>query len=249
MKNLSRQKRFCIFCAVSVVHEGGFPWSPGSAIPSGIGLAPSLANFSSVCFLLCSITRLCLKYVTCNPPAPQTISHSSQSASPCPNSSLSFPLPSQSLFPFRSHDLGAPPDPPKSPEKGQTKRTVHTQLAAHSLSNPFPSMPHAPSALSLSLMLSTMPLRSKQAKKSSRARQQCARDCRSGASNAPSGEGVGEAWDGGWEGEGEVVVVVKRPIGDWKGLNGCRGWSGKWRGTGELKRKSGAGQLVGKSEL
>ena len=61
-------------------------------------------------------------------------------------------------------------------------------------------------------MLSTMPLRSRQAKNSSRARQQCARDCRSGASNAPSGEGVGEAWDG--EGEGDGEVVVKRPMGN-----------------------------------
>ena len=68
-------------------------------------------------------------------------------------------------------------------------------------------------------MLSTMPWRSRQAKKSSRARQQCARDCRSGASKAPSGDGVGEAWDGGAGGEEGVVVVVvvvKRPMGDWE---------------------------------
>ncbi len=58
-------------------------------------------------------------------------------------------------------------------------------------------------------MLSTMPLSSRQAKNASRARQQCARDCRSGASKAPSGEGVGEAGvGGGGEEEGEV----KRPI-------------------------------------
>lgn len=141
--------RFCAFppSVSPIVHEGGFPRSPGSAIPSGIGLAPSCASFSSVCLLLCSITRLCLKYVT--------------------------------------------------------------QLAAHSLSNAFPSTPHAPSARSLSRMPSTMPLRSRQAKKSSRARQQCARDCRSGASNAPSAEGVGEAWDGGG---GDEEVVLKRPI-------------------------------------
>ena len=45
-----------------------------------------------------------------------------------------------------------------------------------------------------------MPCRSRQAKKSSRARQQCARVCRSGASKAPSAEGRA--------GGGEVVVVV-----------------------------------------
>lgn len=61
-----------------------------------------------------------------------------------------------------------------------------------------------------------MPLRSRQEKKSSRARQHCARDCRSGASKAPSGEGVGEVWDGcaGGGGGEEGEVVVKRPIWD-----------------------------------
>ena len=66
-----------------------------------------------------------------------------------------------------------------------------------------------------------MPLRSRQAKKSSRARQQCARDCRSGASNAPSGDGVGEAWEGG--GGVGVEEVVKRPIW-WVGGKGGAEW-------------------------
>ncbi len=52
-------------------------------------------------------------------------------------------------------------------------------------------------------MLSTIPLASRQAKKLSRARQQWARDCRFGASKAPSGEGAGFVC---------VGEVVNRPI-------------------------------------
>ncbi len=56
-------------------------------------------------------------------------------------------------------------------------------------------------------MLSTIPLASRQAKKLSRARQQWVRDCRFGASKAPSGEGAGFVCVGGGSGE-----VVNRPI-------------------------------------
>lgn len=57
-----------------------------------------------------------------------------------------------------------------------------------------------------------MPWRSRQAKKPSRASQQRAREVRSGASKAPSAEGVGVACDGwGW-GVGGGEEEEKRPI-------------------------------------
>lgn len=147
-----------------VLHEGGFPWLPGSAIPSGIGLAPSLASFSSVCFLLCSITRLCLKYVTCEPPKNPLAPHL-KPRSPCLFAlmlPLTHPLPVRSFlsasFPF--------PNATFSPSIIQKKTACnqHTQLAAHSFSNPFPSSPHTLSARSFSRMLWMMPLRSRHAK-------------------------------------------------------------------------------------
>lgn len=118
------------------------------------------------------------------------------------------PLPNQSIARLSPHSITL-----INQLKPYIQNIKHTQLAAHSLSNPFPSTAHTLPARSSSLTLSMMPLRSRQAKKSSRARQQCARDWRSGASKAPSGEGTGVAREGA-AGEGEEEeVVVKRPIG------------------------------------
>lgn len=71
------------------IHEGDFPCTPGGPIPSGIGLAPSFASFSSVCFLLYSITLLCLKYVTYSPPT--RISPISLQTQPCTSPQPSSP--------------------------------------------------------------------------------------------------------------------------------------------------------------
>ena len=49
---------------VPELSHGALPCTPGGPIPSGSGFAFSFFNLASVCALLCSITLLCLKYVT-----------------------------------------------------------------------------------------------------------------------------------------------------------------------------------------
>ncbi len=66
-----------------------------------------------------------------------------------------------------------------------------TQLLAHSFSKSLDCSPHCRCAVSASLMLSIIELRSRHSKNASRACQQWARAFRLGASKAPSVEGLG----------------------------------------------------------
>jgi hypothetical protein len=79
-----------------------------------------------------------------------------------------------------------------------------TQLLAQLVSNPLPSTEHAFSALSFSVMLSTILFRSKQSKYASLAFQHLARCVRSGAIGAPSEEIFG--------GGGEVGEELNNPM-------------------------------------
>lgn len=71
------------------------------------------------------------------------------------------------------------------------KKHKHTQLLAHSFSKSLDCSPHCRCAVSASLMLSIIELRSRHSKNASRACQQWARASRLGASKAPSVEGLG----------------------------------------------------------
>ena len=92
------------------ISHGAFPWTPGGPIPSGNGFAFSFFNLASVCALLYSITRLCLKYVT------YTSSVSLPSASPTPSFSCfrckGEDLPNSSHTPSQTpHSLSHTPIP------------------------------------------------------------------------------------------------------------------------------------------
>jgi hypothetical protein len=139
----------------------------GGPICPGISCAPSAFSLSNVLFLWYSITLLFLKYVTC--PA------------------VSF------IIIVAGHIVSSllPVLPPFARQWGR-----RTQLLAQLVSNPLPSTEHAFSALSFSVMLSTILFRSKQPKYASLASQHLARCVRSGAIGAPSEEifgGGGEA--------------------------------------------------------
>lgn len=97
----------------------------------------------------------------------------------------------------------------KEKKKKEGREKKHTQLLAQSFSKTLDCSPHCRCAVSASLMLSIIELRSRHSKKASRACQQWARAFRLGASKAPSAEGLGLPTAAGLEAE-------RRPI--------FRGW-------------------------
>lgn len=88
------------------------------------------------------------------------------------------------------------------------KEKKHTQLLAHSLSKTLDCSPHCRCAVSASLILSIIELRSRHSKKASRACQQWARAFRLGAPKAPSVEGLGLSTAEGLEAERRPIRSV-----------------------------------------
>lgn len=93
-------------------------------------------------------------------------------------------------------------------KRKKKKKKKHTQLLAHSLSKTLDCSPHCRCAVSASLMLSIIELRSRHSKKASRACQQWARAFRLGASKAPSVDGLGLSTAEGLEAERRPIRCV-----------------------------------------
>lgn len=96
----------------------------------------------------------------------------------------------------------------KRQEVCEKKKKKHTQLLAHSLSKTLDCSPHCRCAVSASLILSIIELRSRHSKKASRACQQWARAFRLGAPKAPSVEGLGLSTAEGLEAERRPIRSV-----------------------------------------